>query len=745
MRSPETFPRPLRSEKAKSKQCRELSYFGCRGDGATAARSMAHEVRALQSALDWAGQSATRALCAKVGAVYAVDKPLRSRGWLDLAMLGAQIMWHEDGGGLHYDVRPGPVIALAKSYNAGGLDLHLVPPGLPGTLRSNTIIKITSDAIDPANRDKGAERHAYRMGLWARLGKGSTPTHLRLAAPLSDSTGILPASRVGDEPTVAAFTPRMDARVMVLPPDTARISGGMWGYRDGMKARWQRARVIVLRGGLAPQLHGIRFDRSYDAQIRLVGTFGARLWDIQFAQAENNTLNGQLGYGLSDGGYGTELMNSVGENCRHIYTTNSVKTVQGSRDFHDLLGVGRVSDGVVRECSGRGGRNGLWDTHHDADGIRFERLSASDADAYGATLRGRDLRIDDFKTRKTWAGIRIFTEYQGGDREDDFFTAGKTKVDFTTSHLSNLDLECQNAAISISHATVQLAGTNRVRSENGPWLEATGGWVAVAGTHDVHLNGGLACVHLKPPHSAAYSVWGMQTKVQVEAGARIMLDARLARKPMRGFVLAYKTGLDIHGHLHLRLPRGSVIGDLQRVRCFGTGRLVLSVEGVPDAVLTKTVAEACGTVIETEDASAWWYDPADGPARWLRPMWQGDWHGNGPWIPPGLQASGAMVDAGHGKLRLVLNGQGPGCVLSLGPEGTDINLPRGKFSLEMTCFLRLGRRRYVLRLTHAKGRVSRVISADEDLGPPFVLHSNADLWAWTEVWATRGGYLPAAL
>lgn len=102
---------------------------------------MAHEVRALQSALDWAGQSATRALCAKVGAVYAVDKPLRSRGWLDLAMLGAQIMWHEDGGGLHYDVRPGPVIALAKSYNAGGLDLHLVPPGLPGPCVQTLLLK----------------------------------------------------------------------------------------------------------------------------------------------------------------------------------------------------------------------------------------------------------------------------------------------------------------------------------------------------------------------------------------------------------------------------------------------------------------------------------------------------------------------------------------------------------------------------------------------------------------------------
>lgn len=71
---------------------------------------------------------------------------------------------------------------------------------------------------------------------------------------------------------------------------------------------------------------------------------------------------------------------------------------------------------------------------------------------------------------------------------------------------------------------------------------------------------------------------------------------------------------------------------LQQVSRFGVGCLLPGVEGAVESVLTKTVKKTLGTVIESEDITAWRHDPAGSRALWLWCMSCGHWQRQEPFV-----------------------------------------------------------------------------------------------------------------
>jgi len=561
--------------------------YGAVGDGV-------HDDRAaLVAALNAA---AGRKLIGRAGAVYRISNNIEYIGSvsLDLSMAG----WFCDTPNVQpftfRDPGVSDVALLTSDYVAGTLELSIT--GLPYAPKAGSRIHIVSNARDPGNRDEGSSEAQYRVGEDAIVGEGSTTTLIRLATPLRFLRGIHPTSTAGDEAEVAPYTVAMYARIVALKDEAfcrVKLGRGMFagGHGDDTSPIWSNGAISVY-GYRAPEISG-EFLLGYGPAITVVGTYGAKIAYPVFMSLEDDTAQGQYGYGVLDKGWATQVHGMISHNVRHAYTTGADARAANVINNWSILSLGRIVGGLVSECHATGGVAAPYDTHACAEDVTFVDCSAEGVGAAPFALRGRNIHVVRPKVRSSSGGVLAFTEYDNNDPNDDIYNNGKTVADFTSVVIDSPDIECTGDAIVASAASVEMVGRGRIRSTSHRFITLNGGALAVYNHQGLVAEGGAApnataCITVTPAAAAALSAFPTST-VTLNRGAALDIDARDSTSTLPDLISAASgTKVLVEGLLRARMP--NIIGmALARVECSGPGVIEYSLANsvtIADLALT---------------------------------------------------------------------------------------------------------------------------------------------------------------
>lgn len=761
-----------------------LSAFGAKGDGNTNVTAMTAETTAFQNAADWASKGRGRRILVDEGATYALNSEITANTFFDLDASGAEITWHAETHGITYRAAEATLHPLTTDYTIGSTTIDVSSSPLSEAPKAGSIIKIVSDAVDPANRDSGSNSSKYRVGEFAVVGVGSSTTSIVLQRPLEYTRGVSPVSVAGEEGIINAYTTSVNARITVLNEGTCRIKGGVWGHEDGNEAGWSNANVITINGSIRPIIEDVEFRRSYDTQIRLSGTYCARVVNVRFNRGENNPGNSQLGYGVADGGYMTTIIAPFGNDMRHVYTTNAVKLSDNDSNYWRTLTAGRIVGGQIIGGHATGGTSGQWDTHHDAESTRFVGVHSSGGATRAAAIRGRHVNIDGLTARNMLNGIYAFTEYQSGDPDDDIYVSEKSADAFTSLTTYGLDIECDELPVEVSHATLHIEGSGRYITQDHCFIGATGGDVKVSGQHRMKsVAGGVSHSHtgvfsIYDPNSNATEVWGAGATVTIEAGAIVDIDAtNAAAASVQAFSIEANSKLIVEGMLNIILPSGATLGDVARVECKNNGKINLSIDGAADNTLITNSDDLKNLVIEAGDGTFWWKDPVNAAddndlfltfTSHLSESHTGDTAPTVVYIPNGQHASAHMNADGSGAIRVKswgrkLGAAGAGKIRITGNDDSfvdsaDITDVADIWEIDVTCFFRsTGDQLYRGTITTwdggAKTGETELLRSIEAFGfsntDKVAIEIGVQLYDATDtftvegcqVWATRGGII----
>lgn len=368
------------------------------------------------------------------------------------------------------------VSKLTSNYTVGATTLAVT--ALTRIPAEGEWIKILSDAVSPFNRDEGSNALQYRVGQWVRV-KSATATVITLEKALDYVEGVSPTSTSGDEALVEAYTTALNARIFV--PEQGKVfewQGGTITYEDGHDADSWNSSAMVIGGYGYPKVRELTIDRCYWHGVDLLGTFGARVVECHFSNFSDDaqTGNGNLGYAVAPGGdVDTRIVDCTGHNVRHLVTTNEITGALDETTTERLLGMGRSEGGIVWGCTASGGVTVPLDTHHSAYNWVFAFCETRDTDGHGIQYRGQRGQIIGFKcTNVAGDAIRVFTEYESGDPDDDFYTANKT-IGPSTCLVSSADVECSGRPFYAGNSrrvlidgnfVARASGTRMIEAEN---------------------------------------------------------------------------------------------------------------------------------------------------------------------------------------------------------------------------------------------------------------------------------------
>jgi len=356
---------------------------------------------------------------------------------------------------------------LSADYTLGATTLSVTDTGT--ALADNQPSLIVCDANALQNRDRGSEDSQYRIGEFPLLGAGHTTTTINLVRPLRKVKGINPVSTAGDEARVDAYTTAYNARLVV--PDASErfvfknFSGGYEdGHSTGDADPWGGTFLSVI-GYVEPLIENIRQTRGYDASIRAKGTHWALIRNCHAENLDNDTSNGRLGYGVSDGGYGTIVEASSWRNCRHGYTTGATQTEADDSNVDALYGVPGAEDCLVDRCYADGfPANSPFNTHHDGRGITFRSCVAKDCATNAFSLRGTRIRVEAPFIRNCLHGINAQTEWDNDQANDDKRVSDKTADSFTSVYVTDPDIETEDSCFRVDVSRLEVHGRARLRS-----------------------------------------------------------------------------------------------------------------------------------------------------------------------------------------------------------------------------------------------------------------------------------------
>ena len=455
-----------------------------------------------------------------------------------------------------FDFRPacyGPV-KLASNYTKGGTNLSLAS-GIPAGFRQGTPMKIVSDAVDGANRDKGSAALQYRTGEWFLSQSGSTSTSLNLQAPLRFTEGIDPTSVAGEESEIDAYTTAMNARI-VFPDPYAICDCDIIVSAQNVGAVWS-GDLVRLFGYVRPIIR-LAVERAYGPGLSVCAYEGSVI-DMSVENCADNPGNGQYGYGIANAGsYGLTVRGLKGANCRHVYSSSVGRLEADSGAHWQLLGVGRTVGGDI-SGKGYGGSNAIWDTHHSSQDETFHEIYAEGGDLWAMNVRGRGVDVRGLKSRNCHSGFIALTEYESGDTDDDLFTAGKGAQWFTSCRLIDADLDTHTGEVlNNSHAFFDVGGTGRYRSNQHVFLNQSGGITRITGNHYIKVSGtpvgsgsdGIFTIYA--PNANADEAFPDGAICYIDGNVEI--DARDAIDDIDAFDIATGARLIVRGFLKILVP-----------------------------------------------------------------------------------------------------------------------------------------------------------------------------------------------
>ncbi|TFL20248.1 hypothetical protein [Jannaschia formosa] len=527
-----------------------LDQFGASGNGRT------DDTAAFQRAVDWSAQQGGATVRAVPGAVYRLTDRVRSIGALGLELGDAEIFLDAEPAGLHASARLEGPFDLTEAYE-GGLHLPVALPPEAPLPAPGSWIKVISDALEPYQRDRGADDRVYPIAEWAEIGEGSTRSRLALARPLRQRRGIDPRSAPGDEPAVWPWAARFSPRMVWAHADPVTITGGIWAHppeRDG----WHEP-TIVIAGHIGPRLERVHVARGYDTAIRLTGTQGAQVLDCRTENLANDPSQGRFGYGVAEGGARSTLVHGLrGRDTRHLFTTSIGPARRGERRPAFLIGLGTSEGALVRDGSAGPHELAPWDTHHDARYVTFERIAASGGKSPAVAIRGRQIAVRGLTLDGTGRGLSVFADYSSGQVEDDLWLNGTTRADYPMAQISDYSGSCRTAPVAVRAAALSLAGTGRIAAQGHCGLRINSGAVTVTGAHHLILGPGAtaeeedALILLSPGHEKTRRVFGGAT---LDVAGLLEVDGTGVRRPgLHGLRLGPETRMRVSGLLVLRLP-----------------------------------------------------------------------------------------------------------------------------------------------------------------------------------------------
>lgn len=512
--------------------------------------------------------------------------------------------------------------ALSSDYVPGSLDLAVT--GLTTAPVAGQVIKVFSDLRDPGNRDDGSAAQQYRVGEFAVVGVGSTTSNIKLMSPLRFIEGVESASGPGNEARAPSYTVAANARIL-LPDMGARchVRPGFGQFLDGQEATPWTSKAWVFRGYVNGKAEGGGIRRGYSAGLELSGTYAFHLDGWCPARLENNTGQGQYGYGIADDGWASRITNTVGADCRHVVTTSVGSRSTSPSSAYALLQSGVAFGSIVSNGHATGGtaNSAHWDTHQCAVDYTFDKCVSDGALGHAYSLRGRNVRVNSPLIRRCGAtGLNVFTEFDSGDPDDDYFVNGRMQSDFTSVFATDIDMDVAGLPVHCSHARMWIGGKGRaVSSGEYVALRNVGGMLEVSGDQHIVTAGagatnGRGLVSVEPVHAAATDVFPVPETI---ISGRVVIDGRGATAAsVFGVYVGTGCVLTVTGHLHLILPAGATLFNTAgTIRCLDAGRITYEVDGAADDSITTNLGTQPARV-EASDGTVR-HDGVLGPLRVL--------------------------------------------------------------------------------------------------------------------------------
>lgn len=550
-----------------------LSAFGAAGDTVISATgtltSGTDDTTAIQAAADWANAVRGRKLVGDDGAVYRVTSAITGTGDLRIDLGSARIFSTADARILDWSATLFGPYDLATDYTAGDLSIDLTGDPLPVAPLKGAVIKIVSDGVDPGNRDLGSLTNQNRIGEWFVVGSGSTTTNIVLDRPLRFTRAISPTSTAGDEAEVDSYTTTLAARVVYADPDEVfEFIGGVVGHEYGHDASWT-GDAIHVTGFTRPRVL-THVQKCYGSGVRTFGTIDADVSGCTFSDFRSDR-----GYGVSDAGRNTLATDLRGKNIRHIYSSSGTTMAAGETDPAVIIGTGRVV-GAKFGGHGEAGVFAHWDTHHESEGATMVDAISEGSGLWSHAARGRGIDIVRPKSRNCTNGIFVFTEYDDGDPDEDYFNAGKAQGDFTSARVIDPDIECDEAPLAIFNCTAKMAGAGKFSAADHCMIHNNGASVIIEGHHEFTARAGTVshsrtgCIELDEANSN--NGGALVTTLIIEG--TVLIDARNASAAtVYGLNLAANCQVIVRGRLKFNLPTGSTLQT-------GSGTLTVEGDGV---------------------------------------------------------------------------------------------------------------------------------------------------------------------
>ena len=542
----------------------------------------------LNAAATWATGGKGRLVTGQEGATYTINGAIQATGNVRMDLSMSKLVNTATGITMRFSATTYGPFDLAADYTAGDLAIDLTGDPLPSAPAAGTPMVIVTDKIDPANRDSGSEANQYRNAELFYCGEGSTTTNIVLERPLALTEAVSTTSISGAEPIENAYTTAANARVAYADPDqVCEIVLGECEVDDGGAGDFGGS-FLTLRGYNRPKVTAGSFKRTYDPAIRLSGTIGAVV-DGTVGQHLKNAAPSQTGYLVSDGGWGTIVRNVRSHDVRHTYTTNSNKMAADESDVHLCMLAGRTFGATITDSHASGGTNAHWDTHADAENVTFRNVYSEAGASSAAGIRGRKIVIDGLTAVNMALGLDVFTEYDSGDTDDDFYNAGFDTKYYTSCTVQGSQIEAEEVPVDVDNATLTLAGYNKFTTQDHCAIYVNGGLCRIEGKQDFVVEAGGVSTHSRTGifTVVAPSADSAFTTGVVEINGDVTIDARNAGAgTVRMFDVDTNCEVVIRGRLRMLLPAGATYKTGSgAVRCEGEGIIEVSIEGGDDSTL----------------------------------------------------------------------------------------------------------------------------------------------------------------
>ena len=657
-----------------------FSQFGAVGDAVIAAdgtlTSGTDDTTAMQAAVDWQQAVAGRKLLGDEGAIYLTTVAISGSGEdVDIDFRGARIFKNATGKILDFLPAAITYFDLSADYTEGGLTIPVLTTGT--ALTTGTLVYVLSNAVDPRNRDSGNGTDQYRVAERCFAADGTTTTSIALKAPLkrvvgiteaNDSQGIVTsgsfistrvykiltvgttdftligaasntvgleftATGVGtgtgtgtsDEARVPSFSTAQGARIAVPTIKNMNLRNlnlqYASGHGQGSGDIWKGQAVVAW--GYTGVISNVHQARGYSASIALPGCVNMWVQSCEGVNLENNSGDGQFGYGVADYGIGTVVINCVWNNVRHGYTSSSL-VLAANEESKDVLGsAGAYGCNVSFNKAFNTGVTAGFDTHHDADSITFTSNLSDGSESIAVAIRGRNIKyVDHVIRRARGVGYKVFTDDNDTGGADDRFLAGKTVADFTSATIINPDIECEGVPIDLDWASLAVSGWAEIKSAGHKLIDVKGGdviWAAATKFQTTTLEGawnltaanGDGVFNLVDPGSNPAALVFPSSVVTVRKGADITCDveATSSTTPL-GVSAQSSNGAFINrGRINFTLPSdGQLFGSTGTISTQSDGLFQFELDGVSDDATAHNL-RGRSVNVQSDDGTVYWYAP----------------------------------------------------------------------------------------------------------------------------------------